>query len=72
MPSNQPFFVISQLCVISVGKVSSLSALWVVIELDPHLYHFQREMCRGVGDSGIQVTEGCSKDFCGFEIFDFG
>lgn len=63
MPSNQLFFVISQLCVISVAsrlpitaKVSSLSTIWVVIELDPHLYHFQREMCQG--NSGIQVTEG--------------
>ena len=62
---------------LNIVKVSSLSPLWVVIELDPQLYHFQREMWPGGGGrggrhSGIQVTEGWSKDFCGFEIFDFG
>ena len=60
---------------LNIVKVSSLSALWMVIELDPHLYHFQREMWPGGGgggDSGIQAIAGWSKDFCGFEIFDFG
>lgn len=57
------FFVISQLCVISVVnrlnivKVSSLSPLWVVIELDPQLYHFQREMWPGGGGGEEDTPE---------------
>lgn len=35
---------------LNIVKVSSLSPLWVVIELDPQLYHFQREMWPGGGE----------------------
>ena len=45
---------------LNIVKVSSLSPLWVVIELDPQLYHFQREMWPGGGGEGRKTLRNSS------------